>query len=184
MPTQLPLYTTSSLPLDEAPFFSTSYGLLYQTDCLMLLGALKENVLDCIFADPPFNLGKHYGKGEVNDSLGTDEYLQWSHAWIKECIRVLKPGAALFIYIIPRWGYHFASYLESQGMLFRHWIAVSMKGTFPRGQKLYPAHYALLYFTKGPPKTFNRVRLPIPVCRHCGKDIKDYGGHRKYLNPL
>jgi site-specific DNA-methyltransferase (adenine-specific) len=23
----------------------------------------------------------------------------------------------------------------------------------------------------------------VPVCRHCGKDIKDYGGHRKYLNP-
>jgi site-specific DNA-methyltransferase (adenine-specific) len=59
-----------------------------------------------------------------------------------------------------------------------------MKGTFPRGQKLYPAHYALLYFTKGAPKTFNRVRLPIPKCRHCGGDVKDYGGHRKYLNPL
>jgi site-specific DNA-methyltransferase (adenine-specific) len=59
-----------------------------------------------------------------------------------------------------------------------------MKGTFPRGQKLYPAHYGLLYFTKGRPKTFNRVRLPIPKCRHCGEDVKDYGGHRKYLNPL
>jgi hypothetical protein len=54
-----------------------------------------------------------------------------------------------------------------------------MKGTFPRGKKLYPAHYALLYFTKGEPKTFNRdaVRQPIPLCRHCGKDVKDYGGH-------
>jgi len=71
-------------------------------------------------------------------------------------------------------------------MTFKHWIAVSMKGTFPRGKKLYPAHYALLYFTKGAPKTFNRddVRLPVPACRHCGKDIKDYGGHRKALNPL
>jgi len=153
-------------------------------DCLKFFPALRDESIDCVFADPPFNLGKVYGCGEVNDALGTDEYLQWSQAWLKECIRVLKPGAALFVYIIPRWGYHFASYLEAQGMLFRHWIAVSMKGTFPRGQKLYPAHYALLYFTKGPPKTFNRVRLPIPVCRHCGKDIKDYGGHRKYLNPL
>jgi len=63
---------------------------------------------------------------------------------------------------------------------------MSMKGTFPRGRKLYPAHYALLYFTKGEPKTFNRddVRVPVPKCRHCDKDVKDYGGHRKYLNPL
>lgn len=58
-----------------------------------------------------------------------------------------------------------------------------MKGTYPRGNKLYPAHYGLLYFTKGQPKTFNRVRIPIPTCRHCGKDLKDYGGHRKFLNP-
>jgi site-specific DNA-methyltransferase (adenine-specific) len=68
-------------------------------------------------------------------------------------------------------------------MEFRHWIAMSMKGTFPRGQKLYPAHYSLLYFTKGKPRIFNRVRVPIPSCRHCGGDLKDYGGHRKYLNP-
>jgi site-specific DNA-methyltransferase (adenine-specific) len=24
----------------------------------------------------------------------------------------------------------------------------------------------------------------VPSCRHCGKDVKDYGGHRKFLNPL
>jgi site-specific DNA-methyltransferase (adenine-specific) len=41
----------------------------------------------------------------------------------------------------------------------------------------------MLYFSKGDPETFNRVRLPVPTCRHCGKDLKDYGGHRRYLNP-
>src|SRR3989338_950550 len=48
---------------------------------------------------------------------------------------------------------------------------------------LFRSHYALLYFTKGAPRVFNKVRLPIPKCRHCGGDLKDYGGHRKYLNP-
>lgn len=166
------------------PVLSTQYGLLYQTDCMNLFAALKEETVDCIFADPPFNLGKDYGNGESNDTLATEDYLKWSYSCLDECVRILRPGGALFVYIIPRWGYRFASHLEDQGMLFRHWIAVSMKGTFPRGKKLYPAHYGLLYFTKGMPKTFNRVRLPIPTCRHCGKDIKDYGGHRKYLNPL
>jgi site-specific DNA-methyltransferase (adenine-specific) len=166
------------------PVLSTKYGILYQTDCKDLFAALKENVIDCIFADPPFNLGKDYGNGEANDSLVDTDYLKWSYSWLDECTRILKPGGALFIYIIPRWGYQLAGHLEDRGMLFRHWIAVSMKGTFPRGKKLYPAHYGLLYFTKGMPKTFNRIRLPIPTCRHCGKDIKDYGGHRKYLNPL
>lgn len=163
---------------------STQYGLLYQIDCMQLFEALRDESVDCIFADPPFNLGKDYGNGEGNDALNSEDYLKWSYSWLDECIRILKPGGTLFVYIIPRWGYRFACHLEDRKMLFRHWIAISMKGTFPRGKKLYPAHYGLLYFTKELPKIFNRVRLPIPTCRHCGKDIKDYGGHRKYLNPL
>ncbi len=166
------------------PAYANRYGLLYQADCLELLATIRDESLHCVFADPPFNLGKVYGNGQVNDDLARLDYLKWSVAWLDECVRVLRPGGALFVYIIPQWGYHFAAHLDEKGMMFRHWIALSMKGTFPRGRKLYPAHYALLYFTKGEPATFNRVRLPIPKCRHCGKDIKDYGGHRKYLNPL
>jgi len=166
------------------PALVTNLGVLYETDCFNLFAALRDDSVDCVFADPPFNLGKDYGNGAVNDSLGRKEYLDWCHAWVDESTRVIKAGGALFIYILPQWGYHLAAYLDKRGMTFRHWIALSMKGTFPRGNKLYPAHYAILYFTKGQPKTFNRVRLPIPMCRHCGKDIKDYGGHRKYLNPL
>lgn len=166
------------------PFFSTNLGLLYNTDCSNLFASLKDESLDCIFADPPFNLGKDYGNGFVTDDLNRNDYLEWCFSWINEFIRLIKPGGAIFIYTLPQWGYHLAFHLEKGGMTFRHWIALSMKGTFPRGKKLYPAHYAMLYFTKGTPKTFNRVRLPIPKCRHCGRDIKDYGGHRKYLNPL
>lgn len=167
-----------------APAFSTDHGAVYNTDCFNLLAQMRNESVDMTFADPPFNLGKDYGNGAHKDELETEDYLEWCSRWIAECARVVKPGGAVFVYSLPQWAYHFAYYLESCGMLFRHWIAVSMKGTFPRGRKLYPAHYALLYFTKGVPKTFNRVRLPIPQCRHCGKDIKDYGGHRKYLNPL
>jgi site-specific DNA-methyltransferase (adenine-specific) len=166
------------------PALTTGLGLLYETDCFSLLSALRGASVDCVFADPPFNLGKNYGRGAARDELEIRDYLKWSFAWVDECLRVLKPGGAIFVYILPQWGYHLALHLEERGMLFRHWMALSMKGTFPRGHKLYPAHYAILYFTKGLPKTFNRVRLPIPTCRHCGKDIKDYGGHRKYLNPL
>lgn len=167
-----------------APAFRTARGALYQTDCLHMLGQLKDDSVDCVFADPPFNIGKVYGKiGEVNDALTRQQYLDWCFAWIDEAVRVCVPGGAVFIYILPQWGYHFAARLEQQGMLFRHWIALTMKGSFPRGNKLYPAHYALLYFTKGTPRAFTKARLPIPVCRHCGKDVKDYGGHRKFLNP-
>lgn len=165
------------------PFLATDRGLLYATDCFNLFASLRDESIDCVFADPPFNLGKDYGRGAVKDDLARLDYLKWSFQWIDESVRVIAPGGALFVYILPQWGYHLASHIEERGMQFRHWIALTMKGTFPRGRKLYPAHYAILYFTKGQPKTFNRVRLPVPTCRHCRKDIKDYGGHRKFLNP-
>ncbi len=168
------------------PAFSTARGAVYKTDCMNLFAALGDGCIDTVFADPPFNLGKDYGNGSHHDDLDADDYLKWCFDWMDQAVRVLKPGGALFIYNLPQWAYHLAGRLEAVNMTFRHWIAVSMKGTFPRGRKLYPAHYALLYFTKGNPKTFNRdqVRVPVPKCRHCKKDIKDYGGHRKFLNPL
>lgn len=158
-------------------------GAVYNTDCMKLLAAIRSESVQTCFADPPFNLAKDYGNGKDKDDLQRDDYLTWCYQWIDECVRVLKPGGSFFIYNLPQWAFHLAAHLEGQDMEFRHWIAVSMKGTFPRGRKLYPAHYALLYFTKGTPTTFNKLRLPVPSCRHCGKDVKDYGGHRKFLNP-
>jgi site-specific DNA-methyltransferase (adenine-specific) len=163
------------------PYLTTRYGVLFQADCLDVLAAMRPGTVDCVFADPPFNLGKDYRNG-FRDRFGRAEYFSWCENWIAECARVLKPGGAFFLYALPELAAVFAGYLREH-LEFRHWIALSMKGTFPRGKKLYPAHYALLYFTRGEPKTFSRVRLPVPVCRHCGGEIKDYGGHRNKLNP-
>ena len=166
---------------DQRACFTTAHGALYQGDCLEYLAQLRSNCVDTIFADPPFNIGKNYKNG-FDDKLGSSEYHEWCARWIAECIRVLKPGGSLFIYALPDLAIRFSAQLHRE-LSFRHWIAVSMKGTFPRGRKLYPAHYALLYYTKGEPTIFNRVRLPIPVCRHCGGELRDYGGHRDKLNP-
>jgi len=163
------------------PYLMTKHGVLFSADCLALLKDIKSETIDTVFADPPFNLGKDY-KNAFNDKVAEVEYYSWCYQWIKECSRVLKPGGAFFLYAIPELAIHFASFMKER-LTFRHWIALSMKGTYSRGRKLYPAHYALLYYTRGEPQTFNRVRLPIPKCRHCGNEIKDYGGHRNKLNP-
>ena len=162
------------------PFLTTSHGVLYDADCLHVLERMKSEVIDTVFADPPFNLGKDYKNG-YNDLVDRDAYLNWCKIWIRECSRVLKSGGAFFLYATPELAIQFASIME-EGLNFRHWIALTMKGTYPRGKKLYPAHYALLYYTRGTPRVFNRVRLPIEKCRHCGKEIRDYGGHRNKMN--
>lgn len=170
-------------PTQLEPVFTTQLGQLYHADCLTLLPNIESETVDTVFADPPFNLGKQYGH-RVDDNRPDGEYLAWCREWLSECIRVLRPGGALFVYNLPKWNIPLGAFLQQeQGLTFRHWIAVDIKFGLPIPGRLYPSHYSLLYYTKGKPKTFSRPRVPIPVCRHCGGEIKDYGGHRNKLNP-
>lgn len=164
------------------PYLTTPLGVLYEGDCLDILPLFDSKMIDTVFVDPPFNLGKLYGK-RVNDNLADHEYLNWCKRWILECFRVLKPGGAFFLYNLPKWNIYLANYLSELGMTFKHWIAVNIKFGLPIPGRLYPSHYSLLYFTKGRAKTFKKIRTPIETCRHCGGEIKDYGGHRKSMHP-
>ncbi len=165
------------------PVLNTPLGALFKGDCLKILPNLKDQTVDMVFADPPFNLGKEYG-GKVNDNLPDGKYVKFCKSWILECTRILKEGGAFFIYNLPKWNILFGAYLLELGLTFRHWIAINIKAGLPIQGRLYPAHYSLLYFAKGKAKTFRRIRTPIEVCRHCGGEIKDYGGHRDAMNPL
>ena len=164
------------------PVFATELGALFKGDCLKVLHGLSDDFADTVFADPPFNIGKEYGKS-VNDSKKEHEYLEWCHAWIDECIRIMKPGGSMFLYNIPKWNIQLGSYMMQKGLHFRDWITIDIKFGLPLQGRLYPSHYSLLYYSKGRHNTFHNIRTPIQLCRHCGKEVKDYGGHRGAMNP-
>lgn len=164
------------------PVYRTTSGALFKGDCLNILPSIAGGSIDMVFADPPFNLGKEYGR-RVNDNRADHEYLEWCQTWIDECIRVLKSGGSFFLYNIPKWNIRLANLLLDRRMQFRDWIAVDIKLGLPIPGRLYPSHYSLIYFTKGKNKTFHNIRVPIKTCRHCGGEVKDYGGHRSAMNP-
>lgn len=161
----------------------TKAGCLYHADCMDILPHLPEGSVDCIFADPPFNLGKDYGSKRVSDSMLESEYVEWCYRWIDECIRILADGGSFFLYNLPKWNIILGAYM-SQRLTFRHWIGVDIKFCLPIPKRLYPSHYSMLYYCKGKrPKTFHPPRLPIPTCPHCGKELRDYGGYKDKMNP-
>ena len=167
---------------EVAPVYASSLGALFDRDCMEVLPLLKDGVVDTVFADPPFNLGKEYGKN-CDDLKPDEEYLKWCREWVTECVRVIKPGGAFFLYNLPKWNVLLGAHLTSLGMDFRHWIAIEISACLPIPGRLHPSHYSLLYYTKGKPRTFRRIRTPIQTCRHCGGEVKDYGGHRGAMNP-
>lgn len=167
---------------DHVMSFRTNRGALVTGDCLEILPSIRDGSVDCVFADPPFNLGKMYGE-KVDDSRSDAEYLNWCYRWADELVRVLAPGGSLFLYNLPRWNTHLAAHIDGQ-LTFRHWIAVDMKFSLPVPGRLYPAHYSLLYFVKGKKaKTFAPPRIPLATCRHCGGELRDYGGYKDRMNP-
>lgn len=163
------------------PYASFSDGSVHCADGIDLLSQIRTGVADIVFLDPPFNLGKQYGSFSAeNDLIAQDVYLTWMKRVLRECVRVVKPGGAVYLYHLPIWATRLAHLLDRK-LELRHWIAVSMKNGFVRGKRLYPAHYALLYYTKGAPATFSRPKIPTLLCRHCGKHIRDYGGYAQYV---
>jgi site-specific DNA-methyltransferase (adenine-specific) len=160
----------------------TKLGKLYQGDCITLLQSLEDDSLDCIFADPPFNLRKTY-EGSNSDDVSDDYYVEWTRQWLDQCIKKLKPGGSIFVYNIPKWSIYIADHLNSQ-LTFKNWIAVDITASMPIPNKLYPSHYSLLYFIKGDkPNHFAPPRTPIKTCVRCGQEQNDYGGYKNKMNP-
>lgn len=156
-------------------------GVLYRADASEFLASQRSESADLVFLDPPFNLGKKYSAGHPKlDRRTSKDYRLWLSSVLLEGVRVLAPGGALFLYHLPEWAVRLTGHLERH-LTFRHWIAISMKNGFARGKKLYPAHYALLYYTKGAPRSFKRPRLNPQLCRHCKGLIRDYGGYTSII---
>ena len=164
------------------PIFTTDLGLLYEGDCMPVMAQVASETVDLAFADPPFNLGKQY-TSKIDDALAESDYVPWCENWLDQMIRLLKPGGSLFLYNLPKWNLPLGAHL-SKRLTFRHWITVDMKYSLPIQGRLYPSHYSLLYFVKGPkPTIFHPDRTPIQCCRHCGGEIRDYGGYKDKMNP-
>ena len=133
------------------PDYSSAMGALFANDCLKVLPEIGDAVVDTIFADPPFNIGKQYRKN-TNDRLPENEYITWCKNWVKECVRTLKPGGSIFVYNLPKWNIQIGAYLNQLGMEFRHWISIEISACLPIPGRLHQATTACYTILKGSPK--------------------------------
>lgn len=65
-------------------------------DAFDILTTLPEKSFDLLFADPPYNLTKKFGKEEFKRS-SSDEYEDWLDSWVKLCVPLLRKTASVYI---------------------------------------------------------------------------------------
>lgn len=64
-------------------------------DCQDVMPLMRAGSFDCIFADPPFNIGEDYS--EWKDKLPWQDYLVWTERWVNKCVTLLSPRGNLWI---------------------------------------------------------------------------------------
>lgn len=69
---------------------------IYHSDAIEMLSSLKDNSIDLLFADPPYNIGKDFGL--CKDKWDNEEdYLQWCYSWLSLCINKLNKNGSMYI---------------------------------------------------------------------------------------
>ena len=70
-------------------------------DAIVVLKELRERGerFDVIIADPPYNIGKDFGKGK--DVLPMQEYISWVGGWMADCFDLLADEGLLYLYGLP-----------------------------------------------------------------------------------
>ncbi len=64
--------------------------VLYEGDCLGLLGTLPDGLVQLVITSPPYNWGKPY-----ESRLHLEEYLRQQRRVIEQCVRVLSPRGSI-----------------------------------------------------------------------------------------
>lgn len=74
-----------------------------QGDCFRLLPTIPPGSVDCVFIDPPYNIGVDYGSGRHADRLPKNEYLRQMERLAQLSVERLTPTGSLWFLCPERW---------------------------------------------------------------------------------
>jgi hypothetical protein len=104
---------------------------IVKSDCLKALKRLPTNSLDSLVTDPPAGIA-FMGKDWDKDKGGRDAWVQWMTDVMRECLRVLKPGAHGLVWSLPRTSHWTATALEDAGFEIRDCVTHLFGSGFPK----------------------------------------------------
>ena len=143
----------ADLPLDS----------ILMDDCVAAMRALPAASIDCIFADPPYNLqlgGDLFRPdGSQVDAVDDDwdkfdslaAYDRFTHAWLAEARRILKPHGAIWVIGSYHNIFRVGAALQDQGFWILNDIVWRKANPMPnfKGTRFTNAHETLIWASMG-----------------------------------
>ena len=93
---EMEIYRERVTYFDKKADFAAACNRTICADAFEILKKLPEKKFDLIFADPPYNLNKNFGKNSFKQT-SLEDYETWLETWLKSCAKLLKPNASVYI---------------------------------------------------------------------------------------
>jgi len=148
----------------------------YIGDCLKEFKQIKQNSVDMIFADPPYNVDKQYYSVCDNRS----DYFQWMKKWMKQCYKILRPSGAAYFMNAPKNFGQQEAIIKAVGFDIKSYIVWMRRNPAPAKNTFPNVHSDIHYCIKPPCKKVyfdDSEKIWYELRRKDGLNGKD---HRPY----
>ena len=153
--------------------------MIIQGDCLDVMGHISDGWVDLIYADPPYNTGRDFGK--FDDRWSSDEeYLGFIVARLREMHRILKPTGSLYLHCDPTMSHYLKVELDAVfgRANFRNEIIWCYTGPGRVTRWFQRKHDVVLFYARTDDATFNADSVRIPYVADYTAARGVHGAHK------
>jgi site-specific DNA-methyltransferase (adenine-specific) len=155
-------------------FGDNEHQILFGDTLIALKNEVKDNSVDLIFVDPPYNIGKNFS-GKIDKWEKDEDYISWCYEWIDLCIKKLKPSGSFYVMTSTQFMPFFDIYIrEKIDILSR--IVWSYDSSGVQAKNYYGSLYEPILFCVKDQKnyTFNANDILVEAKTGAKRKLIDY----------
>lgn len=152
-------------------------------DCVTGMNQLPHDLVNLVFADPPYSIGVDYGNGSSQDRLYA--YYDQCAEWFRAIYRILKPGGAFYLMHYPEQCADLLPRLRGTPFILQRWITWHYPTNIGQSSNNWTrSQRTILFCTKGPsPAYFKGLADPQPYRNPTDKRIQENLKERPGVTP-